>query len=107
MKVGYKMDFGKISDILTTIYNDGVDLIAVEYLPADYWAECEDALTLATFVSSGWAEPTEMGKSQLEFAWRVLCAARSLDPEIMYDTPLAFFEAQLAEAEVIPIDKNK
>jgi hypothetical protein len=48
-----------------------------------------------------------MGKSQLEYAWRVLCAARSLDPEIMYETPLEFFEAQIVEADVIPIEEGR
>ena len=107
MKVGYKMDYGKVADILAVIYNDGVDLEAVEYLPSEYWSECEDGITLATFISSGWAEPTEMGKSQLEYAWRVLCAARSLDPEIMYYTPLEFFEAQIVKADVIPIEEGR
>lgn len=103
MRNGSKMDYGKMSEILSVIYNDGVDLSAIEYLPSDYWVECEDALTLATFVSSGWAELTDMGKSQIEFAWRVLCEVRELDPEIMYDTPLAFFEAQAVSADVLPI----
>lgn len=107
MKVGYKMDYGKVADILSVIYDDGVDLSAVEYLPSDYWIECEDSLLLATFVSSGWAELTDMGKAQLDFAWRVLCEVRELDPDIMYDSPLAFFEAQAVEAEVIPIEKGK
>jgi hypothetical protein len=30
MKVGYKMDYGKVADILAVIYNDGVDVVAVE-----------------------------------------------------------------------------
>lgn len=97
------MDYGKIADILAVIYQDGVELAGVDYLPSDYWVECEDALTLATFISSGWAEPTTMGKSQMEFAWRVLCEVRELDPEVMYDSPVAFFEAQAVEADVIPI----
>lgn len=94
MKGGSKMDFGKIIEILSIIYNDGVELSAVEYLPSDYWIECEDALFLSTFVSSGWAELTDMGKSQIEFAWRVLCDVRGLDPEVMYDSPMDFFKAQ-------------
>jgi hypothetical protein len=107
MKVGYKMDYGKLAEILAVIYDDGVELSAVEYLPSNYWIECEDSLTLATFVSSGWAEPTDMGKSQLEFAWRVLCEIRGIDPEIMYDSPIEFFKAQAVGAEVIPIEKGK
>lgn len=101
------MDYGKIAEILATIYDDGVDLAAVEYLPADYWTECEDALVLADFVSGGWAEPTEMGKSQLEYAWRVLCDVRELDPEIMYDSVLDFFQAQAVDAEIIPFKGGK
>jgi hypothetical protein len=101
------MDYGKVSDILALIYADGVDLAGLDYLPADYWKECEDSLVLATFVSNGWVELTEMGKAQIEFAWRVLCEVRELDPEVMYDSPIAFFEAQAVEAEVVPIEKGK
>ena len=106
MKGGNRVDFGKIANILTIIYQDGVDLAAVEYLPADFWKECQDGLELATFVSGGWAEPTETGKSQLEYVWRVLCDLRELDPEMMYDSPMAFFEAQAVDAEVIPITRG-
>ena len=107
MKVGYKMDYGKIAEILSVIYSDGVDLSALEYLPSDYWTEFEDTLLLSTFVSSGWADLTDEGKKQIKYAWLVLCEVRELDPDIMYDSPLAFFEAQAVEAEVIPIAKGK
>ena len=88
------MDYNKIADILTQINLDALELEAVEYLPSDFWIDLEDGLELAVFVSSGWAEPTEMGKSQLELAWRMLCDMRDLDPEVMYDTPLDFFKSQ-------------
>ena len=101
------MDYGKIANILTVIYQDGVELSALEYVPADFFTELQDALELATFISGGWAEPTDTGKSQLEYAWRVLCDVRELDPEVMYDTPIAFFEAQAVEAEVVPIEQGK
>jgi hypothetical protein len=101
------MDYGKVADILTVIYKDGVELASLEYLPTDFFTELQDALELASFISGGWAEPTEVGKSQLEYAWRVLCDIRELDPEVMYESPLAFFEAQTVEAEVVPIEKGK
>ena len=88
------MDYNKIADILTQINLDALELEAVEYLPSDFWIDLEDGLELAVFVNSGWAEPTEMGKSQLELAWRMLCDMRDLDPEVMYDTPLDFFKSQ-------------
>ena len=88
------MDYNKIADILTQINLDALDLEAVEYLPSDFWKDLEDGLTFAVFVNGGWAEPTEMGKSQLGYAWRILCDMRDLDPEVMYDTPLDFFKAQ-------------
>ena len=88
------MDYNKIADILTQINLDALDLEAVDYLPSDFWKDLEDGLTFAVFVYGGWAEPTEMGKSQLEFVWRTLCDMRDLDPEVMYDTPLDFFKAQ-------------
>ena len=88
------MDFGKIAVILSQINTDALELENVEYLPSDFWVDFEDGLGLADFVAGGWAEPTEMGKSQLEFVWRTLCDMRDLDPEVMYDTPLDFFKAQ-------------
>jgi hypothetical protein len=88
------LDYNKIADILTQINLDALDLEAVEYLPSDFWKDLEDGLTFAVFVNGGWAEPTEMGKSQLGYAWRILCDMRDLDPEVMYDTPLDFFKAQ-------------
>jgi hypothetical protein len=36
-----------------------------------------------------------------------MCAARQIDPKIMYDSPLDFFKAQAEDAEVIPIDSKK
>ena len=88
------MDYNKIASILAQINLDALELEEVEYLPSDFWKDLEDGLTLAVFVNGGWAEPTEMGKSQLEFVWRTLCDMRDLDPEVMYDTPLDFFKAQ-------------
>ena len=91
------MDYGKIASILTQINLDALDLEQVEYLPSDFWIDLEDGLTFAVFVNGGWAEPTEMGKSQLEFVWRTLCDMRDLDPEVMYDSALDFFKAQEVE----------
>ena len=91
------MDYNKIASILAQINLDALDLEEVEYLPSEFWTELEDGLTFAVFVNGGWAEPTEMGKSQLEFAWRTLCDMRDLDPEVMYDTALEFFRAQETE----------
>ena len=88
------MDYNKIADILTQINLDALDLEAVEYLPSDFWKDLEDGLTFAVFVNGGWAEPTEMGKSQLELVWRTLCDMRDLDPEVMYDNAIDFFKAQ-------------
>ena len=88
------MDYNKIASILAQINLDALELEEVEYLPSDFWKDLEDGLTLAVFVNGGWAEPTEMGKSQLGYAWRILCDMRDLDPEVMYDTPLDFFKAQ-------------
>ena len=59
------MDYNKIASILTQINLDALDLEQVEYLPSDFWKDLEDGLTFAVFVNGGWAEPTEMGKSQL------------------------------------------
>ena len=88
------MDFGKIASILSQINTDALELEQVEYLPSDFWKDLEDGLSLADLVAGGWAEPTEMGKSQLEFAWRMLCSTRELDPEVMYDSVEHFFESQ-------------
>jgi hypothetical protein len=88
------MDYNKIASILAQINLDALDLEAVEYLPSDFWIDLEDGLTFAVFVNGGWAEPTEMGKSQLGYAWRILCDMRDLDPEVMYDSPIDFFKAQ-------------
>ena len=88
------MDYLKIASILTQINLDALELEEVEYLPSDFWKDLEDGLTFAVFVNGGWAEPTEMGKSQLEFAWRMLCTMRDIDPEVMYDSVEEFFESQ-------------
>lgn len=88
------MDYKKVADILATINDDAIELENVEYLPSDFWVDLEDILSLANFVSGGWAEPTDMGKSQLEFAWITLCDIRSLDPAVMYDSAADFFKAQ-------------
>ena len=89
------MDFGKIASILSQINTDALELENVEYLPSDFWVDFEDGLSLADFVAGGWAEPTDMGKSQLELVWRTLCDIREIDPEIMYDSPADFFKAQV------------
>lgn len=101
------MDYGKIAEILSVIYNDGSDLEGMDFLPKDYWLECDESLVLSTFVAAGLANLTDEGEEALEYAWRILCEVRGLDPEIMYDTPLAFFEAQAAIAEVVPIERGK
>ena len=89
------MDFGKIAIILSQINTDALELERVEYLPSEFWVDFEDGLGLADFVAGGWAEPTDMGKSQLELVWRTLCDIREIDPEIMYDSPADFFKAQV------------
>ena len=89
------MDFGKIASILSQINTDALELENVEYLPSEFWVDFEDGLSLADFVAGGWAEPTDMGKSQLELVWRTLCDIREIDPEIMYDSPADFFKAQV------------
>ena len=66
------MDFGKIAIILSQINTDALDLEDVGYLPSEFWVDFEDGLGLADFVAGGWAEPTDMGKSQLELVWRTL-----------------------------------
>ena len=101
------MDYGKIADILSQINGDAIELETLEYLPSDFWVDLEDILSLADMISGGWAEPTEMGKSQLMFAWITLCELRELNPEVMYDSVEAFFEAQTKSAEVIPINRGK
>jgi hypothetical protein len=88
------MDYNKIASILAQINLDALELEEVEYLPSDFWIDLEDGLTFAVFVNGGWAEPTEMGKSQLGYAWRILCDMRDLDPEVMYDNAIDFFKAQ-------------
>jgi len=92
---GGEMDYSKIASILSQINEDALELEEVEYLPSDFWIDFEDGLSLADFVDGGWAEPTEIGKSQLELIWRTLCDLRELDPEVMYDTPAEFFKAQV------------
>ena len=89
------MDFGKIAIILSQINTDALDLEDVGYLPSEFWVDFEDGLGLADFVAGNWAEPTDMGKSQLELVWRTLCDIREIDPEIMYDSPADFFKAQV------------
>ena len=89
------MDFGKIAIILSQINTDALDLEDVGYLPSEFWVDFEDGLGLADFVAGSWAEPTDMGKSQLELVWRTLCDIREIDPEIMYDSPADFFKAQV------------
>ena len=88
------MDFNKIAIILSQINTDALELERVEYLPSDFWVDFEDGLNLADFVAGKWAEPTEMGKSQLELVWRTLCDIREIDPDTMYDSPADFFKAQ-------------
>ncbi len=88
------MDFNKIAIILSQINTDALELERVEYLPSDFWVDFEDGLGLADFVAGKWAEPTEMGKSQLELVWRTLCDIREIDPDTMYDSPADFFKAQ-------------
>lgn len=101
------MDYSKIAEILSVIYNDGSDLEGLDFLPHDYWTECEEGLVLSTYVSAGLANLTDEGEEALEYAWRILCEVRGIDPEIMYDTPLAFFEAQAVIADVVPIERGK
>ena len=36
-----------------------------------------------------------------------MCAARQIDPEIMYDSPMEFFKSQAEDAEIIPIDSKR
>ena len=101
------MDYGKVADILSQINTDAIELETVEYLPSNFWVELVDILSLSDMISGGWAEPTEMGKAQLRFAWATLCDLRDLNPEVMYDSVEAFFEAQTKSAEVIPINRGK
>lgn len=69
-------------------------LIDSNYLPERYFDEFDDAITLARFITDNWATPLETGKSGLEFAWRVLCDYHNLDPNVMYDDVMNFWEAQ-------------
>lgn len=112
MKNGDKMDFGKITDILGTLYDER-EVFIESYLPSDYYLNFDDALTLSSFVASGWAELTDEGKLQIEIAWGVLCDLHGLDREKMYDSPVAFFRAQeIGEEEpknydnVIPLRRD-
>lgn len=101
------MDYGKVTDILSVIFYDGVDLVGLDYLPDQYFIECQDQLVLSTYVSGGWVELTDEGKKQIDFAWRLLCEIRDLEADVMYDTPLDFFKAQAMDAEVIPISRGR
>lgn len=88
------MDFDKIADILAYISIEAESLVAVEYLPIDFWAGLVDELKLAEYVAAEWVTVTSLGEYELEYAWRELCEMRYLDPEVMYDTALDFFKAQ-------------
>lgn len=106
MKGGSNLDYGKVCDILGYIYDEADDLISFEYLPAEFWEQFEDTLFLCALVSANWAEPTGVGKTNIDIAWNLLCQARELDPAVMYDSPIEFFKAQAEDAEVIPISQG-
>lgn len=107
MKVGYKMDYGKVSEILAFVWQEAPQLENVGFLPSDFWKEYEDELTLALFVVAGWVKLTDEGKARIEVTWDTLCEIRELDPSVMYNGYLEFLEAQAVEAEVISIEKGK
>ncbi len=88
------MDYSKIADILAYISIEAESLVAVEYLPVDFWAGLVDELKLAEYVAAGWVTLTNLGEFEIEYAWRELCEMRDLDPEVMYDTAIDFFKAQ-------------
>lgn len=101
------MDYGKVADILSTIWLDAIELERVGYLPSDFWTEFEDELQLVTYISAGWATLTEEGQFRVQDIWNALCEIRGLDPAVMYDDIAAFFEAQALKADVIPIKRGK
>lgn len=107
MKVGYKMDYGKVVGILRYLNDNALDLSDMEYLPQDFFIEFQEGLELASFVDGGWAKLTNEGKVVIDTIWQLLCRVRELDPNDMYDNPLEFFKAQAEDAEVIPIEKGK
>ena len=107
MRVGYKMDYGKMTDILSTIWVDAIELERVGYLPSDFWTEFEDELQLSTYITAGWAQLTEEGQFRIQDVWNALCEIRGLDPDVMYDNLTAFFEAQAVKADVIPLKRGK
>jgi hypothetical protein len=88
------MDYGKISAILTELYDNKEVFIEMGYVGESYFLYLDDALILATMVNADWAEPTDLGKEQIFIAWKTLCDIRELDHTVMYDKVVDFFMAQ-------------
>lgn len=103
------MDYGKVAGILRYLNDNSVELVDLEFLPSDFFIEFQEGLDLALFVDGGWAKLTSEGKKVLGSVWGIMCAARQLDPSVMYDSPLDFFKAQAeeTEAEIIDINSKK
>lgn len=88
------LDYGKVSAILTNLYDNKDEFIAANYVDEKFFTYLDDALVLATMVNANWAEPTEIGKEQIIIAWQTLCDLREVDAKVMYDNPIDFFMAQ-------------
>jgi hypothetical protein len=101
------LDYSKVAGILRYLNDNALDLADLDFLPSDFFLEFAEGLDLATFVDGGWATLTDEGKLILETVWKIMCAARQIDPEIMYDSPMEFFKSQAEDAEIIPIDSKR
>ena len=101
------MDYGKVVEILSFIWQEATQLENAEVLPSDFWQEYEDELLLSLFVFAGWAKLTDEGKTKIDTAWETLCEIRELDPSVMYNGVVEFLEAQATSASVTPIERGK
>lgn len=97
--VGDNLDYGKVSRILTELYNNKQDFIAMGFVPEQYFIELVDVLEMATMLDADWVELTDLGKDLIAVAWKTLCEVRELDYTIMYDTVMEFFMAQAVEID--------
>ena len=100
------MDYSKVAGILRYLNDNSLELVDLEYLPSDFFIEFQQGLELALFVDGGWAKLTPEGKKVLDSVWNILCKVRSIDPNVMYDSPMDFFKAQAVETDAEVIDIN-
>lgn len=95
--VGDKLNYSKISRILTELYDNKADFVSMGYLNDNYFLELDDVLVMATMVDAGWVELTDLGKDLIGVAWKTLCDIRDLDFTVMHNTVMEFFMAQAVE----------